>query len=200
MLTQPSRTVLLSERRRDAGAKRKQIFRRRGGGESSLLVLGAVTLISQDPQSRAAGPSPLSRALHFHDDTSPLTPSSRGRDPVPPRTQTGPIRALGRPDKNTQRPAAPMTVCDIRSDSFSITTSAVAWCEESAFVSAKTPPPHSHTSVREEVRFREGGRRRRGEKDLIPNGGSERFFSSSTGSARAWDTQVGVTPLVQHVI
>lgn len=30
-----------------------------------------------------------------------------------------------------------MTVCDIRSDSFSITTSAVAWCEESAFVSTK---------------------------------------------------------------
>lgn len=30
-----------------------------------------------------------------------------------------------------------MTVCDIRSDSFSITTSAAAWCEESAFVSTK---------------------------------------------------------------
>lgn len=113
-------------------------------------------MISQDPQSRAAGPSPLSRALHFHDDTSPLTPSSRGRDPVPPRTQTGPIRALGRPDKNTQRPAAPMTVCDIRSDSFSITTSAVAWCEESAFVSAKTPP-RTHTQVAEKKSDSEGG-------------------------------------------
>lgn len=147
-MTQPSRTVLLNKRRRDARAKRKQISSTAGGKKSSLLVLGAVTLISQDPQSRAAGPSPLSRALHFHDDTSPLTPSSRGRDPIPPRTQTGPIRALGRPDKNTQRPAAPMTVCDIRSDSFSITTSAVAWCEESAFVSAKTPP-RTHTQVAE---------------------------------------------------
>lgn len=115
-------------------------------------------MISQDPQSRAAGPSPLSQALHFHDDTSPLTPSSRGRDPVPPRTQTGPIRALGRPDKNTQRPAAPMTVCDIRSDSFSITTSAAAWCEESAFVSAKTPPPrHTHTQVAEKKSGGGGG-------------------------------------------
>lgn len=146
--------------------------------KSSLLVLGAVTLISQDPQSRAAGPSPLSRAPHFHDDTSPLTPSSRGRDPVPPRTQTGPIRALGRPDKNTQRPAAPMTVCDIRSDSFSITTSTAAWCEESAFVSAKTPPAHTHKWQRRSQIQGVGveEKRRRGEKDLIPNGGSERFF------------------------
>lgn len=143
-------------------------------------------MISQDPQSRAAGPSPLSRAPHFHDDTSPLTPSSRGRDPVPPRTQTGPIRALGRPDKNTQRPAAPMTVRHIRSDPFSITTSAAAWCEESAFVSAKTPPPpHTHTSGREEVRFRGWRWRKKGggaKKTSFRTEDRNVFFSSSTGS------------------
>lgn len=49
-----------------------------------------------------------------------------------------------------------MTVCDIRSDSFSITTSAVAWCEESAFVSAKTPP-RTHTQVAEKKSDSEGG-------------------------------------------
>lgn len=160
MLTQPSRTVLLNKRRRDAGAKRKQISSTAGGVGGGKLPSAARSRHIDFPGPtipRGRALSSVPSPLHFHDDTSPLTPSSRGRDPVPPRTQTGPIRALGRPDKNTQRPAAPMTVCDIRSDSFSITTSAVAWCEESAFVSAKTPPPRTHTQVAEKKSDSGGG-------------------------------------------
>lgn len=68
-----------------------------GGGRENKSVREVVDLQSSlfGPQSRhidfpgpripCGRPLPsLSRALYFHDDTSPLTPSSRGRDPVLP--------------------------------------------------------------------------------------------------------------------
>lgn len=52
-----------------------------------------------------------------------------------------------------------MTVCDIRSDSFSITTSAVAWCEESAFVSTKQSSQSAEKKSDSDKKKKEGGKK-----------------------------------------
>lgn len=49
-----------------------------------------------------------------------------------------------------------MTVCDIRSDSFSITTTTMALCEDSVFVSTK----HQSQSTEKKLNFKEGGQKR----------------------------------------
>lgn len=83
------------------------------------------------------GPVPfLSQALHFHDDTSPLTPCSQGRDPVPSEHKPAQSERSAHWQKHPKA-FAPMTVCDIRSDSFSITTNTLVLCEDSVFVSTK---------------------------------------------------------------
>lgn len=76
-----------------------------------------------------------------------------------------------------------MTVCDIRSDSFSITTSAAAWCEQSAFVSTKTPPlpppPPNNWQRRSQIGEgkKEGKKEEERKKDL-QRGIGRTFFSS----------------------
>lgn len=85
-----------------------------------------------------------SRALDFHDDTSPLTSRSWGRDPIlsehkPDQSECSTHCEKKKKKKKHPKASAPMTVFDIRSDSFSITTNTMVLCEESVFVSTKHP-------------------------------------------------------------
>lgn len=80
----------------------------------------------------------LSQALYLHDDTSPLTSCSWGRDPVLSKHKPAQSEGSAHWQKHPKA-STPMTVCDIRSDSFSITTTTMALWEDSVFVSTKHP-------------------------------------------------------------
>lgn len=111
------------------------------GFESTKLPFGPQSRHIDFPGPRIPCGRPLpflSQALYFHDDTSPLTSRSRGRDPILSEHKPAQSECPARWQKHPKA-SAPMTVCDIRSDSFSITTTTMAWCEESVFVSTKQP-------------------------------------------------------------
>lgn len=131
-------------------------FKKRSMCVRGFWLLGAIPLISQAQRSPCGRPLTFpSQALHFHDDTSPLTSCSRGRNPILSEHKPAQSESSARWQKHPKA-SAPMTVCDIRSDSFSITTTTMALCEESVFVSTKQPSP----STEKKVCFQKRGPRR----------------------------------------
>lgn len=135
--------------------------------------LRAVTLISQAPESRAAGLCPFYPKLYFHDDTSPLTSCSRGRDPILSKHKPAQSECSARWQKHPKA-SAPMTVCDIRSDSFSITTTTMALLSLSA--------QNTHQNPQRKVRLKKETK-----KSLISTGRTTLYsLITMSGLAEKW--------------
>lgn len=98
----------------------------------------AVTLISQAPQSHAAGLCPFYPELYTSMTTLHLwLGAPEGATSFLSEHKLAQSEGSALWQKHPKA-CAPMTVCDIRSDSFSITTSTTAWCEGFCLCQHKT--------------------------------------------------------------